>query len=143
MNEIKHKEVKIKSAVHKNMGYSDSNYWSVSRSRHDKDTFVSTVTAKGEYGVKVNILYEGKPSETPIELLESLLCVGDSSYNPSRPFRWYKNRAGFNNICADTNDPADIIKCRNESFQFYLNEIDNPEKIFIYEIEVLHDNSSQ
>lgn len=138
MSKIEHKEVKISSAIHKNLGFSDSNYWSIARSKQDKDTFVSTVTAKGEYGVKINILYEGKPSETPIELLEKLLCVGDSSYNPSRPFRWYKNRAGFNNICADTDNPVNVIKCRNESFQHYLNEIGNPDFIFIYEIEYVN-----
>ena len=127
-----HKEVHIKSSIYKNRSYSTENSWIVSRDSSDRDTFVSTVSAStGSSKIKINILYSGDHDKVPADLLENLLCVADSSYNPSRPFRWYKGH-----ICADTNYPDSIVKCRNESFEKYLKLIDSPEKIFIYEIEI-------
>ena len=132
MNKLNHKEYLILSRITKLKGYSDENFWSIGVSKDIKDTFISNVKATVSYGAKINILYEGSAKEIPVDLQEKLLCVSDSSENPSRPFRWYKGGG-----CGYTDDPTNIEKTRTESLNFVLEKIDNPEKVFIYELEIL------
>lgn len=130
MAKIQHKEIRLKSSINKLKAYSDENYWSIHHSS-DKETFISTVTAKSSSSkIKINLLYEGLPSEVSNELLDNFLCQSDSSYNPSRPFRWYRG-----NICVMTTSEEEIHKGRLDSFDILLKELEYPEKIFIYEIE--------
>jgi hypothetical protein len=116
----------------KNAGYhSGTIKWHI-RKNDEKDTFLSNAIPEcDDKQVNINILYQGPSNKVPAELLEKLLCTGDSSYNPLRPFRWYKHQIGGN-----TNDPKDLERARNESFGNYLKEIENPETIFIYEMEI-------
>ena len=125
-----HKEVKIKSSIRKLHGYEpEGDYFLIIKSGI-KDTFISNVNIKSHNDkVKVNILFEGKPKETPVELLEDLLAGHDTSDNPLRPFRWYRNGE-----CANTNDPENIKIIRDNNFNELLYEIEKPDKIWIYEL---------
>lgn len=134
MSTIIHKELQVKSTITKLKGHSAENFWSISKSTN-KDTFVSNVKAEGSKDIVVNELYQGPPADVPIELLDDLLCSGDSSYNPSRPFRWYKDYSGMT-ICVDTSTPESIHEGRMASLKTVLDRIDNPETIFIYELEI-------
>ena len=136
MNKPHPKEVQILSCYFRNHGYSpEENYISIHKSKDVKDTFVSNVIAKTENkNLKINILFSGKPNEISPELLDKLLVTNDSSYNPSRPFRWYRSK-NERIIVATTTDPQSIIFSRAESFNTYLSFLGNPEIIWIYEIE--------
>ena len=127
------KEIKIQDSVYKNQSYSDKgNSFTVNVDKECKDTFLSNVPAIGGKNVQITTIYSGKSNEVPVDLLEKLLCTADSSYNPSRPFRWYKGGG-----VALTDEVGSVEKCRNESFNFFLKQIDSPEYVFIYEMEII------
>lgn len=95
----------------------------------NRDVFLSNLRPTGE---SVSILYAGSPDGVPEQLLDKLLITGDSSDNDLRPFRWYKRVEHF----ADTNDQGSINAVRKQSFKAHLDEIDSPEKVWIYELDV-------
>jgi hypothetical protein len=81
----------------------------------------------------IELLYEGTLKNLPNDLIDKVLVRADSSYNPSRPFRWYK----FVQLCAYTDDEQSIIDTRNASIGHMLKGIDNAEYFYIYNITIL------
>ncbi len=132
---IEPKEIQILSQVIKTSSYSNKeSSWSMYKSSH-LDTFISNASpGEPQVGkIFINILYQGNTKDVPVELLDKLLCRGDSSYNPMRPFRWYRSAVDFQ-LCAQTDTKGSVEKIRQESFDSFLSKIDNPEKIWIYEM---------
>mgnify|MGYP003390518977 CR=1 FL=1 len=94
-----------------------------------------------------NLIYNGHPLDASDEFWDSLLISGDSSYNPLRPFRWYRNfqhgdKSGVQGIgyMAFTDEPKSIEENRRKSIMSYLRNLDifgidpnNPPSIWIYE----------
>jgi hypothetical protein len=77
-----------------------------------------------------NMVFEGKPSEMPIELFDKLFVASDSSYNPMRPFRWYK----FINGCSYTDNEDSLKEGRSRCMVEVLKKFNNPEKFYIWSL---------
>lgn len=102
----------------------------------NNDSFISSVEPQTDSkNIRIDIIYAGKASDASEELLDKLLVSSDTSYNPSRPFRWYHFTEGD---CAMTDDPLSIKRVRDLSFSNLLKKIDTPEYIWIYEIVFLN-----
>lgn len=139
----RHNYYKINSALHFGECHSDTNHAEgrdsihISKSKTTLDTYISNVMPVN-YSVDlldINVLYAGSTTDAPIELLDKLLCSGDSSYNPSRPFRWYRGNV-FGGICVMTDEGPEVIdKGRQQSFKELLEKIESPEFIWIFEIK--------
>ena len=126
-NKHPHKEIQIRSKITKLQGYSDDNTWMIHLSK-DNDTFISTVKPlTSSAGIKINIIYEGAPNK----ISDSLFVTNDSSENPLRPFRWYGS-----DICVMTTTEEEIQTGRDNLMKNFLLKLDNPEIIWIYEIEI-------
>lgn len=92
-----------------------------------------------EYNTKlfeIETLFEGILSALKDELVDVLLTQSDTSYNPSRPFRWYKYATSD---CADTDNPDDIKRVRTKALTNVLNKIGDADdfitnKFYIYKV---------
>ena len=137
---MKYKEIKILSSIIKNQNYNqDKLFLNISKS-NDVDTFVTNavpiVSGPSNKSLFVKILFEGDPYDVPVEILEKLLW--DNSYNPLKPFRWYKNaKEHISTIVADVNNHSDVINKRTQSWDGFLELLENPDKVWIYELTIL------
>lgn len=85
--------------------------------------------------IKVEQLFHGTKNELSDELADELLVENDTSYNPSRPFRWYRF---MNNECAMTDDDGSSVKSyRKGSINRFLEKIDSPETFFITKLTLI------
>ena len=132
MTKLHPKQVQIQTRIYKNIyAYCEKeNRLIVNLDKNYKDTFVSNVAVSAGNGTNITILYSGKSNKVPDNLLDKFLCAADTSYNPSRPFRWYKG-----GIISYTDEKGSVKKGRKESFDIFLKQIEFPKKIWIYEID--------
>lgn len=100
----------------------------VIKSKHD--IYICNCVIDGE----IEILYQGKVADVPNELLDKLLCTGDSSYNEYRPFRWYRTPEFATAICVMTTTEEEIHAGRMDSLNSYLKEIGEPDFITIFKV---------
>lgn len=88
-----HKQIQIAKRITTLKAYNNEknggNYFMVSLSKN-KDTFISNVRIDPKEEL-VEIIYEGSPKDIAKKLIDEYLVAADSSYNSSRPFRWYKS----------------------------------------------------
>ena len=105
--------------------------WHLTPSFRNEAIIATDVPINGtNKSLEITLLFSGTRKEISNELLDELLIKADTSYNPSRPFRWYKFVSG----CADTDNKESIETFRKESLDYVLQQIDNPETFYIYKI---------
>ena len=92
-----------------------------------KGIFVSTDPSENANN---RMLFEGKPNEIPTELFDKLLTASDTSYNPMRPFRWYK----YINGVSYTDDENSLKEGRIRCMVEFLKKLNNPEKLYIWSL---------
>jgi hypothetical protein len=130
------KEFQIKKRIHKHLvsGPYENSYSIVNTKQND--TFISNVSVTSK-DYQLNILYQGHPENVSLELIDELLCCGDSSENPLRPFRWYRNNDKMD--CVSTDVEGEVEKGARRALDTFIIEFkkepeDKIEYICIYEI---------
>lgn len=99
---------------------------------NQNEIFISTKEPQGNF----KILFQGTPKYCPTKIIDQILVTGDSSYNPSRPFRWYRHATEFNTMAfTDVKDTEEgsVMLTRKKCYDSFLEALGNPEFAIIYE----------
>ncbi len=128
---------KFEISKHLNFGqmYSEGKEFLLPSLNRESYIVTDTEIKKDSKDLLIELLYSGNSDFVPIEILDEMLVLSDSSENLMRPFRWYKF---CDNVVADTNDEKDLDFYRKLSFQWCLDNLDCPEIIYLYKIKILN-----